>query len=159
MEWIDKLFKLENINGDGMVNTYLHRWTLLKIGKYKIYLHHFLDDEWSKFPHDHPKKFISIGIWGSYEEEVYHIPSDYRYEFTKYTFRAPWIRSFSPTHAHRIINPKNCWTICIVGKSERIWGFWYKYKFWIPWNIYVELVHKLKDLNDNLPEEYKREEY
>lgn len=61
----------EEINGGTRCPTYLYRWTLLqKHGRFSIYLRHFVADDWSRGLHDHPKRFISIGLWGWYIEDT-----------------------------------------------------------------------------------------
>jgi len=73
MKWLDKLLSKEEINGNEICPTYMYRWTLLKIPFIgRIYLHHFIGDDWAADPHDHPKRFISIGLLGKYYEEVYN---------------------------------------------------------------------------------------
>jgi hypothetical protein len=126
---VNRVFRLEKINGHEMCPTYLYRWTLLKLGSYGIYLHHFVGDDWSHDLHDHPKRFVSIGLKGRYTEET---PSGTR------EFRAPWIRSFPAEHIHRIsLRPgEDCWTLVFVLKNVRKWGFWHRGS-WIPWRTYV----------------------
>lgn len=69
--WIDRLFQREEMDGDGRCATYLVRWTLLKLPRgIGVYLHHFVGDDWSRDLHDHPKRFISVGLRGSYLEET-----------------------------------------------------------------------------------------
>lgn len=129
MSWLNRFFKLEEINGSGNCPTYLYRWTLLRTPWFAVYLHHFVADDWSRDMHDHPKKFWSIGLWGSYIEET---P-----EYRKF-FHAPWIRSFPATHIHRLrlFPGRTCWTLVVVGKVVRKWGFWHLGK-WIGWREYV----------------------
>jgi hypothetical protein len=125
----------EEINGAERCPTYLYRWTIGRVGWFKVYLHHFVGDDWSHDLHDHPKRFISIGLWGWYEEET---PAGKR------IWRAPWVRSFPAEHIHRISVPsKSCWTLVAVLKSVRPWGFWNEGRF-IPWREYVG--GKLADL-------------
>jgi hypothetical protein len=115
--------KPEEINGGNRCPTYLYRWTILKWwGKRGLYIHHFVGDDWSLDLHDHPKRFISIGLWGWYIEETPSNP-DRKYH-------APWIRSFPATHIHRLRCPsKNCWTLVLVLKAQRNWGFWHLGRF------------------------------
>jgi len=202
---IDRVFSREEMDGDGRCATYLVRWTLLKWRGRGIYLHHFVGDDWSKDLHDHPKRFISIGLRGGYIEEtpeslaretdgrwevlvdpdgemvrvrwsvpdahglfwwVRHYPATpwgmnacegqaarfnaegrSPYEWTDYrpargvderVFSAPWVRTFPAEHIHRIrlIDGRPCWTIVIVLRTERPWGFWHA-GAWIPWRQYV----------------------
>ena len=137
----DRLFgEAEEINGGHRCPTYLYRWTLLqRRGKFAVYLHHFVGDDWSRDLHDHPKRFISIGLWGWYLEET---PA---FGFGKIEgatnikkYRAPWIRTFPASHIHRLTVPsKNCWTLVIVLKPVREWGFWHLGRF-VPWRRYVD---------------------
>ena len=121
----------EEINGGHRCPTYLYRWTILSTRWARIYLHKFVGDDWSLDLHDHPKRFISIGLWGSYREETPVLGIQ--------DFSAPWFRTFPPEYRHRIFGPtpeKPCWTLVIVGPVVRDWGFWHSGQF-IPWLDYV----------------------
>jgi hypothetical protein len=103
-----------------------------------LYLHHFVGDDWSFDLHDHPKRFLSIGLWGWYLEHTPNAPPR--------RWHAPWVRSFPAEHIHRLTVPsKNCWTLVWVGKPVREWGFWHLGRF-IPWRRYIdsELADKAK---------------
>lgn len=132
MKIFDRLFHLEEINGRGICPTYLYRWTLFRIPwtSIALYLHHFVGDDWSRDLHDHPKRFVSCGIAGSYIEET---PRGER------TYRAPWIRTFPAEHIHRIRLPADgsCWTLVAVLWTQRKWGFWNSGN-WIPFRQYVD---------------------
>lgn len=127
---LNKLFEAEEINGAHRCPTHLYRWTLLKTSWFKIYLHHFVGDDFSRDLHDHPKRFTSIGIWGRYIEET---PDGER------EWRAPWARSFPPEHIHRIRSAYSggAWTLVIVGRQRRQWGFWHN-GTWIEWREYLQ---------------------
>jgi hypothetical protein len=140
---LTRLFTLEEINGADRCPTYLYRWTLFQPKRPKrfwrgfgIYLHHFVGDDWSRDLHDHPKRFISIGLKGAYRETV-GAGSDLQGYETIY--RAPWIRTFPATHIHRLslINGRPCWTLVIVCRAVRDWGFWHD-GVWIHWKTYVK---------------------
>lgn len=129
-----KKCKLEEINGANACPTYLYRWILWKIGPYRVYLHKFVGEDWSHDFHDHPKRFISIGLKGSYVEitpDEFFDPFSVSYNadslHIRKTFRAPWFRSFPATHKHRIkADPEHpCWTLVITGRPTREWGFWH----------------------------------
>lgn len=139
MKLIDKIFRLEEINGANRCPTYLYRWTLARWGAYRVYLHHFVGDDWSLDLHDHPKRFISIGLKGRYVE----ITPDPKGGTHTRTFTAPWIRSFPAEHIHRLRMVRkwsgameDCWTLVVTLKATRGWGFWHIGKF-IPWRQYV----------------------
>lgn len=130
----------EEINGNHRCPTYLYRWFLFRTRWFKAYIHHFVADDWSLDTHDHPKRFISIGLWGSYIEETPFEQRDSEWAklgpvCTKY--KAPWFRTFPAEHEHRLRVPsKNCWTLVLVLRGTRQWGFRYKGRF-IPWESYV----------------------
>lgn len=190
--FLNRLFRLEEISGDGLCPTYLYRWTLLATPWLKVYLHHFVGDDWARDLHDHPKRFISIGLWGEYIEEtpggrwevvtdadgvmvrvrwsnpdvegrylwVRHYPNEpwgqvacereaQRFNEerrwpgegldagpSERTFRAPWIRTFPADHVHRL-RARNCWTLVVVGRPQREWGFWLNGQ-WVAWRTYLE---------------------
>jgi hypothetical protein len=127
---LSKLFGVaEEINGDHRCPTYLYRWIVMEAKRFNAYIHHFVGDDWSLDLHDHPRRFISIGLWGRYTEQTSNGTREYV---------APWIRTFPAEHQHRITTPsKSCWTFVIVLKpSVKQWGFWHNGVF-IPWRDYV----------------------
>ena len=135
--FLDWLFRLEEINGRGMCPTYLYRRTLFRVPFTSIacYLHHFVGDDWSRDLHDHPKRFISLGLKGSYIE-VTPAPDGSQIETT---FKAPWLRSFPASHVHRIlVGPTgHCWTLVLALWTVRKWGFWHK-GTWMPFRDYID---------------------
>ena len=141
MKLLDRLFgEAEEINGRERCPTYLYRWTIFKWGKRGVYLHHFVGDDWSLDLHDHPKRFISIGLRGRYVE----ITPDPKGGNKTQTFKAPWVRSFPAEHIHRIRmvrgwlgKMEDCWTLVFVGDATRQWGFWHLGEF-ISWRKYVD---------------------
>lgn len=146
----------EEINGAGRCKTYLYRWFLFgtpgKAFPLKAYLHHFVGNDWSRDLHDHPKRFISVGLWGHYYEETPCSLPEWSNTNGQITivrkWRAPWIRSFPATHIHRL-RATNCWTLIFVLKPVREWGFWHSGRF-IHWKEYVygkdaEIADKMKD--------------
>lgn len=132
MKLLDKIFRMEEINGAEVCPTYLYRWTLLRLGKFcALYLHHFVGDDWARDRHDHPKRFISVGLRGGYVEET---PEGER------VYRAPWVRTFPAEHVHRLrmLAPgSECWTLVIVARAVRPWGFWKDGRF-VGWRDYVK---------------------
>ena len=123
-------FRCEEINGNNRCPTYLYRWVILATRWLGIYLHHFVGEDWSLDFHDHPKRFISIGLAGGYVEQT---PKGER------EFKAPWFRTFPANHIHRLHlgDNKECWTLVIVFAATRPWGFWHD-GVWIPWKEYVK---------------------
>ena len=131
---INRIFGYEEINGYGRC-PYLHRWCLFVLPRgVRVYLHKFIGSDWSRDLHDHPKRFISIGLWGSYVEE--YVPG-YVHAKKRRRYRAPWIRSFPAEHIHRLIlDCPVCWTLVLTLPESRAWGFWVRGE-WIPWKKYV----------------------
>ena len=132
---VNWLLAKEEINGD-ICPTYMFRWRLCNLYFCKVYLHHFVANDWTRDLHDHPKRFVSIGLKGSYVEET---------ASGDQLFVAPWLRTFPPTHIHRI-RATDCWTMVIVLRAVREWGFWNEGK-WIHWKRYVNtpLSHGRRD--------------
>ncbi len=150
----NKWFTWERINGDDLCPTYMYRLVLARLpGGRRLYLHHFVGDDWSLDPHDHPKYFVSIGLWGSYDEDVYY--THYLREPDKLNplepvtkhWRAPWVRKFPANHIHRIrsAHTGGAWTLVYTGPVTREWGFWMHNK-WIEFREYLRKhSHERKD--------------
>lgn len=145
---LSRLFKCEEINGHERCPAYMYRWTLFQPRRpsfwrgFGIYVHKFVGDDWTRDMHDHPKRFISIGLSGRYLE---HTPrgvvpaTDGSAAFEKTElFQAPWIRTFPASHIHRLtmVDRYPCWTLVIVLRTVREWGFWPR-GHWVPWRTYV----------------------
>lgn len=154
MSLLTRLFGApEEINGANRCPKYLYRWIIYGnrtreslisrvFGKrlIKVYLHHFVADDWSLDLHDHPKRFISIGLKGRYVE----LTPDPKGGTKTKTFTAPWIRSFPAEHVHRLRMVRSwlgvmedCWTLVIVLRGTREWGFWHLGEF-IHWRTYIK---------------------
>ena len=149
IDWLLRKTALDGC-GAGVSDGYMHRWMLLPPlpnGR-RLYLHHFLGDDWSLDMHDHPKEFYSIGLWGSYVEERPAIllstfpvqPGGVDvspgFGIIRDTYRAPWLRRFPAHHIHRLVEAKGAWTLVYTGPTTRPWGFWRR-KVWIPHRRYV----------------------
>ena len=131
---LTQFFAYETMSGNGACPVYLERWTMALLFGFGVYLHRFLGDDWARAPHDHPRRFISIGLWGWYDEDTFH--SDGSPKATR-RYRAPWIRSFPADHLHRVrASEGRAWTLVIVCRKSRPWGFVQDGK-WIPFREYV----------------------
>jgi hypothetical protein len=129
------IFRYETMDGAGRCPIYLERWTLFHRFGIGLYLHHFLGDDWAIDPHDHPRRFISIGLKGWYYEDVFHADG---VRFTTTKFSAPWCRTFPAEHLHRIraADCGNTWTLVIVLKKCRAWGY-VRDGIWMQFKDYV----------------------
>lgn len=174
---LDRLFKREEINGNHRCPTYLIRWTLFQPRRpralwrgFGVYVHKFIGDDWSRDLHDHPKRFISIGLRGQYVEETPSLaaielddePTIYpcgcsrlkvnaglcdQYSHQRTVYRAPWVRTFPADHIHRISGPtpaSPCWTLVMVLWHVREWGFWHSGMF-LHWRGYVTAGNEIAD--------------
>lgn len=126
---LSRLLPCEEINGGGRCPTYLYRWRVFRWRGRALYVHRFVGEDWSRDLHDHPKHFVTLMVAGGYVETTAAGDREYR---------APWLRSFRPDHAHRVaVRPGDeCWTLVLVSGAVRPWGFWHG-GTWILWSDYV----------------------
>lgn len=133
MTAIDRILRREDIAGGA-----LRRWTLLRLPRGRaLYLHHFRCSD-ARSLHDHPKRFVTVGILGGYVEESLE-PAFLAEIRCRRRFVAPWIRTFPARHVHRVrVSPRGCWTLAYVGPKTREWGFLHRNR-WIPWQRFHEV--------------------
>lgn len=133
---INRFCRYESMSGAGQCPVYLHRWTLFDLFNHAVYLHKFVGDDWAIDPHDHPRRFISIGLKGWYWEDVFDPRDGSKLATTKHV--APWVRTFPAEHLHlvRAAECGDCWTLVIVLPKSRKWGF-VRDGVWIPFKDYV----------------------
>lgn len=124
---------LRNLDGEA----YLRRFTIARLpGGRRIYLHKFIGDDWSRDPHDHPKAFLSVGLWGGYRELIYHPTEEAKAQPCLRVvdvanpqvrvWYALWVRRFPASHVHRLEllpDRRPCWTLVITGAVVKGWGF------------------------------------
>ncbi len=127
--FLDMHFKREEIG-----NATLHRWIIWcspRTGR-GIYLHQFVGSDAAREMHDHPKRFISLGLSGRYFEQTPDGDAQ--------PFQAPFLRSFKPEHIHRQLmwEDETCWTLVYVGPKVREWGFWLDDGTWQHWSEYAK---------------------
>ena len=129
MNLLDVLFgKPEEMNGAGRCPTTLYRWHVLKTRWFDVYIHKFVRDEWALDLHDHPNRFVSIGLKGSFLDWTpFQNDGELRLGYCLPTlYRAPWIRFFPPEHKRRITVPYGpCWTRVMTFKATSQWGWWH----------------------------------
>lgn len=127
-----ELFKREDImdwREPGVV--YLTRWHLLRTPWFGIYLHCIRRPDADRHLHDHPWSFVSIVLLGGYIE---HLPRNWIVTSDRAGMipenRLVQRRLFSiarrrASDAHRITHllRKPTWTLVLIGKKTRSWGF------------------------------------
>ena len=99
---------------------YIQRW-VLDLGFFSIRIHKWFGSDDARHFHDHPWFYISLVLWGSYNDIS---PNGIKER------KAPSIAYFPASHQHTVqLTSKTCWTILITGPEKRQWGFWVKGKF------------------------------
>lgn len=147
---IDKLLRKEEImRGDGQI--YLRRWTLFRSGNglfwklfklndIRIYIHKFINGDHTNCLHDHPNDMISFIFKNGYDEEFWDSKIK---KHRNVRYKAPCLRSFSASHAHRVtlINNKPAWSLVLMFSKKREWGFFTTNtgkRKWVSWKKYYE---------------------
>ena len=149
---------VRHITRDG-VGAYLDRYTVRKQNEsganpWRLYLHNFLAPD-SVGHHSHPSRWsFSIVLWGSYTEEVCHVPQreQDRAYFVERDLapavtvrRVRWWNWIPASKYHRIteLHPgpgaRGVWTLFVCsGLTGKGWGFWDKNLGHVP---HTELDH------------------
>ena len=132
----DRIFRREDISAGA-----LRRWTLFRLpGGRALYLQHFRCSD-ARSMHDHPKRFVTIGLRGGYVEESLD-PWWWlarRHSRRRRRYVAPWIRTFPARHVHQVrVSRRGAWTLAYVGPKTRDWGFLHRNR-WIPWQRFHEV--------------------
>jgi hypothetical protein len=121
---------------------YLVRWSLFSWLK----VHRILREDVGRDLHDHPWRFVSIVLWGWYDEEIPYaqaypgrpISCPGPYSDATVVRRVRWFNFKRPEGQHRIVKvSKRCWTLVVNGPHVRTWGFHTAQGF-VPWFTYFE---------------------
>lgn len=107
-------------------NPLLTRYIIFRFPWIGVYVHHLMRSDYDRACHDHPWGFISIILSGSYVE---HTPQGHKiYRRGRILFRpAMWL--------HWLEMHRPMWTLVIVGRRTRRWGFLLDGK-WCWWRKY-----------------------
>lgn len=117
-----KLFEKTVIAAEAPDGPLLIRWILVRFPGYGIYLHKLCRSDYDRALHDHPWPFVSIVLKNGYHE-VHDQTVD---EQLITVWHAPGSVLFRPAEwRHRVvIRPgKPAWTLILVGRRCRRWGF------------------------------------
>lgn len=121
---------------------YLTRWELLVCKRFAIYLHKFHRSDDNSSLHDHPWNFITIPLWGGYNDCTFNggVDNSGNPTFNRQRLRPLSITYRPATHVHfvELINNKVAWTLIIRFKYVRWWGFWNKGIFTIFHEYFVQ---------------------
>jgi hypothetical protein len=117
---------------------YMDRY-VLKFGSRCIRLHHIRRADEDPNFHDHPWKFVSIGLLGSYTEER---PTE-NFESSTATQMFPgrfiYRQAAMPHRISKVNGRFGCWTLVITGKYEQGWAFYFRDTGWrVPWRQYTD---------------------
>lgn len=140
--------RIEVITGHGADTPYLVRSHLINNRWFKLYLHRFLRSDLEDF-HDHPWSSVSLGISGTYVEEIY----DWRTRTFQTLHRKAGRLIYRPaTLLHRIkvgreydLSKGRDWlnaptTLFFAFTKTQEWGFVRDYATaprWVHWSEYV----------------------
>ncbi|WP_448205458.1 hypothetical protein [Azospirillum sp. sgz302134] len=101
---------------------YLTRRELVRLGPYRLYLHHFHRADQDPEYHDHPWAFVTLIVKGGYVEEVLTFAG------VKRRTMRPGRIGFCPVgRAHRVaelLGGGETWTIIATGPKRWEWAFW-----------------------------------
>lgn len=131
---LNKVLRKEEISREDNI-IYLHRWViakfdngfwlwkLLRIDGIRIYLHKFTSEDHSSCAHDHPCSALSFIFINGYVEKYWDNKLG---QYNVKIYKAPCIRFFPATHTHKVslLNNKPGWSLILMMKNRRPWGFW-----------------------------------
>lgn len=103
----------------------LERWRLIQTPWFGIYVHHIYREDMDRTPHDHPWEFRSLVLRGGYTEELHPDIRVNGFSFESRSHQRGSFHVFPLANAHRItyVLPGTT-TLVLVGRKQRIWGFW-----------------------------------
>jgi hypothetical protein len=96
---------------------YLERYSLFKLGKLHIRIHHILSSDGTPYCHNHPFHYVSIILKGGYTEQIIHKNTLIE---KKYRVGSIIIRS-AHTH-HRIKKAVDCKTLFFAWRIKQKWS-------------------------------------
>ncbi len=102
--------------------TYLRRWWLVKTPAGGIALHKMTAPDARPELHDHPFPFISIVLAGGYIER--RLDPTMMHVDEHHVVRRINIVRRHDAHSIRALLGPVCWTLLLVGRHRRTWGFW-----------------------------------
>lgn len=112
------------------------RWTILgdrQQGVYrwpiKLVVHYFVPGTEDPDAHDHPRSFVTFVVRGHYVDRAHDGAVE--------VMRRGMLRYRRADHAHTTTSgPSGCWTVCLMGRQTREWGFW-RDGAWLPFRVYA----------------------
>jgi len=94
----------------------LRRWKLEAGRLFSVRLHHWVAGDPEEYQHMHPWNFLTIVLWGGYDDVAEGRPTDY--------VRAPAVRYRPMSWRHSVINVRpGTWSLVITGRVLGAWRF------------------------------------
>lgn len=118
------LFGKEDIMTRDGSKLYLKRWIIFRTPWLSLYLHQFhLSDD--PVPHDHPWDFITLPLVKGYKEHFFYMdPKEgWSHKLIKRKPFVPAYRRGEDAHWVELHEDTKPWSLCILFKRRRAWGF------------------------------------
>lgn len=136
---------------DGQV--YLDRWGVGHDRIGRVLVHKMSAPDPGVDLHDHPWTFVSIVLWGGYDEERADTRDAFRFAEIAlrvgpqakrgHTVNRRWLsaRRLRLDECHRItrLHRRTCWTLVVAGPRRRGWGFYLPHEY-LPEALYDATV-------------------
>lgn len=120
MRWtIWDRFEIPDYDGDG---NYLTRWRVVQTPYFSLLLHRFDGPDPRTTLHDHPWPFISFVLRGGYVERRLD-PKTMVVDPARFVNRLN-IMPVGGAHAITRLLRTPTWTLMVVGRRRRTWGYW-----------------------------------
>jgi hypothetical protein len=103
-------------------NPLLVRYILFRVSAIGVYLHHLCRSDYDRALHDHPWPFISVLLSGGYDE-VHDQTIDGKVTVVPHRRGDVLVRPAEWRHRFVLPDGKKAWTLVIVGRRCRRWGF------------------------------------
>ncbi len=103
-------------------NPLLIRYVLFRCAAWGIYVHHLLRSDHDRALHDHPWPFISIVLRGGYAV-IHDQTEDGTMRYTWRSKHSIALRAAEWRHRVLLSSGATAWTLVIVGRRGRRWGF------------------------------------
>jgi len=119
-------------------SVYLSRLMLVRTRWFGVYLHVIRRPDWSRCQHDHPWSFLTVILWGGYEERV----GDRTF------IRRPGYVGYRPRtfeHAITRLLLDKAITLVFRGPNHESWGF-RTFQGKVSWQRYVQWPKSLRVL-------------
>ncbi len=127
---------------------YLRRFGLLRTRWFRLYLHKVLRSDDDADPHDHPWPWATLVLRGGYIDEQWTGGLDQvelavtgpRGVVAREPMLPGTFRRRRAEHLHRLQlldETRPTWTLVLVGRTARSWGFVTPDRGWIPWRTYL----------------------